>query len=85
MIRNNATDVIICKQQNSKELSKIAEEYGDLVGGEENFLKLYNEAHKERFSFLYLKLSENPAQAFLRFEKQIYPHVNTATEEELEV
>ena len=85
MIRNNATDVIICKQQNSKELSKIAEEYGDLVGGEENFLKLYEEAHKERYSFLYLKLSENPAQAFLRFEKQIYPHVNTATEEELEV
>lgn len=86
MIRNNATDVIICKQQNSKELSKIAEEYGDLVGGEEQFLKLYNEAHKERYSFLYLKLSENPAQAFLRFEKQIYPPLNTtATEEELEV
>jgi len=80
MIRNNATDVIICKQQNSKELLKIAEEYGDLVGGEENFLKLYNEAHVDRYSFLYLKLSENPAQAYVRFEKQIYP--TRSTEEE---
>ena len=84
MIRNNATDVIICKQQNSKELLKIAEEYGDLVGGEENFLKLYNEAHVDRYSFLYLKLSENPAQAYVRFEKQIYPTRSTE-EEELEV
>ena len=73
MIRNNATDVVICKQQNTKELVKIAEEYGDMVGGEDSFMKLYEEAMKDRYSFLYLKLSENPAQAFIRFEKQIYP------------
>ena len=86
MIRNNATDVIICKQQNSKELMKIAEEYGDLVGGEKNFLELYNEAHKDRYSFLYLKLSENPAQAYVRFEKQIYPvRGDVEDTEELEV
>ena len=82
MIRNNCTDVIVCKQQNSKELLKIAEEYGDMVGGEKNFLKLYNEAHKERFSFLYLKLSENPAKAFIRFETQIWPPLNDNGEEE---
>lgn len=73
MIRNNATDVIICKQQNTKELLKIAEEYGDMVGGQDNFMKLYEEAMKDRYSFLYLKLSENPAQAFVRFESQIWP------------
>jgi len=39
MIRNNATDVIIHKQQNTKELLKIAEEYGDMVGGEKKFLR----------------------------------------------
>tara|TARA_R110000796_G_scaffold16220_1_gene50696 strand:- start:3294 stop:4079 length:786 start_codon:yes stop_codon:yes gene_type:complete len=73
MIRNNATDVIIHKQQNQKELDKIAEEYGDLVGGYDTFMSLYREAHKEDYSFLYLKLSENPSQAYVRFERQIYP------------
>jgi len=84
MIRNNATDVIIHKQQNTKELLKIAEEYGDMVGGEKKFLELYNEAHKERYSFLYLKLSENPAEAYVRFEKKIYP-VNDTSEPEPEL
>jgi len=86
MIRGNATDVIICKQQNGKELAKIAEEYGDTVGGEDNFMRLYEEAHKDRYSFLYLKLSENPAHAYIRFEKQIYPARSDVEEaEELEV
>ena len=84
MIRNNATDVIIHKQQNQKELLKIAEEYGDLVGGEKAFLEQYNEAHKERYSFLYLKLSENPAQSFVRFERRLYPPDN-APEKELDL
>ena len=84
MIRNNATDVIICKQQNQKELEKIAEEYGDMVGGQQNFMKLYNEAMKDRFSFLYLKLSENPAHALIRHEKQIWP-VRQEEVEELEI
>tara|TARA_R110000803_G_scaffold53462_4_gene109739 strand:+ start:1319 stop:2077 length:759 start_codon:yes stop_codon:yes gene_type:complete len=85
MIRNNATDVIICKQQNTKELMKIAEEYGDLVGGQESFINLYNEAHKERYSFLYLKLSENPAEAYVRHEYKIYPPDNSKDVEELEI
>ena len=84
MIRNNATDVIIHKQQNTKELLKIAEEYGDMVGGEKKFLELYNEAHKERYSFLYLKLSENPAEAYCRFERKLYP-VNVTSEPEPEL
>jgi hypothetical protein len=84
MIRNNATDVIICKQQNNKELEKIAEEYGDMVGGHDTFMKLYNICHQERYSFMYMKLSENPAQVFLRFEKKIYPP-ETHTEDELNI
>jgi len=85
MIRNNATDVIICKQQNQKELEKIAEEYGDLVGGHDKFMELYEEAHKDRFSFLYLKLSENPAEAFVRHEYKIYPTRDGDEVEELEI
>ena len=85
MIRNNATDVIICKQQNSKVLEKISDEYSSLVGGKENFLKLYEEAHKERYSFLYLKLSENPAEAYIRHETKIWPTRDTEEVEELEI
>ena len=85
MIRNNATDVIIHKQQNTKELIKIAEEYGDMVGGEKKFMELYNEAMKDRFSFLYLKLSENPAEAYVRFEKKIYPTRDTEEADELDL
>lgn len=80
LIRNNATDVIITKQQNQNELGKIIEEYGDLFpttdgagDGQKNLMEMYRQAHKERFSFLYLKLSENPPHAFIRFEEQIYP------------
>ncbi len=71
MISNNATDVIICKQQNNKELEKIAEEYGDLFGSPDNFIKLYNIAHKDRYSFLHLDLQTNPATAYYQFERVI--------------
>ena len=80
LIRNNATDIIITKQQNQKELLKIMEEYGSLFptsdgagDGEKNLMAMYRVAHKERFSFLYLKLSENPPHCFVRFEDQLYP------------
>tara|TARA_R100000734_G_C3314500_1_gene106108 strand:- start:216 stop:911 length:696 start_codon:yes stop_codon:yes gene_type:complete len=72
MIRNNATDVIIARQQNQKELEKIAEEYGSLVGGDDNFMKLYNDIHKEKYQMMYLKLSENPVQVYHNFTKRIY-------------
>lgn len=85
MIRNNATDIIIHKQQNTKELEKIAEEYADMVGGRDNFMKLYQEAHIDKFSFLYMKLSENPAHAFIRFEKKIWPTRDEEEVEELEL
>ncbi len=72
MIRNNATDVIIARQQNQKELEKIAEEYGSLVGSDENFINLYNQVHKEKYQMMYLKLSENPVQVYKNFTERIY-------------
>jgi len=72
MIRNNATDVIIARQQNSKELEKIAEEYGSLVGGDDNFIDLYNKVHSEKYQMMYMKLSENPVQVFRNFSERIY-------------
>ena len=85
MIRNNAQDVIICRQQNDKELEKIAEEYGSMVGGVENFLTMYRHIHKKKYQLMYLKLSENPAQVFHNFETMIYPTSQTQSDEELEI
>ena len=70
LIRNNATNVIVMKQQNKKELEKINEEYGDMFPN--IFMDLYNYAiNDEPFSFLYLDLQTNPATAYIRFERVI--------------
>ena len=70
LIRGNATDVIIMKQQSKKELEKIVEEYGQYYG-DERFVEMYDEVMKKKYDFLYLKLSENPAQLFRNFEERL--------------
>jgi len=72
MIRNNATDVVICKQQNQKEKMKIAEEYGDMVGGQDNFLKWYDHIHEDKYQIMYLKLTENPGHIYKNFEECVW-------------
>ena len=70
LIRNNSTDVIIMKQQNAKELEKIDEEFGDMFPN--IFMQLYEKAINDApYSFLYLDLQQNPAQAYIRFETKI--------------
>jgi len=69
ILRNNATDVIIFKQTNNKQLEQIAEEYMSGFGSKENFYKIYNIATKEKYSFLYLRVGD--AQAYKSFEYQI--------------
>lgn len=71
IIRNNATDILIFKQQNSKELEKIREEYGELCGSEDVFMKYYNYAHDEPYSFLYISVQDNPAKFYKRHEEFI--------------
>lgn len=67
LIRNNANSVIVMKQQNTKELEKINEEYGDMFPN--IFMELYKKAIDDQpFSFLYLDLQTNPATAYIRFE-----------------
>lgn len=72
LIRNNANAVFICRQQNQKELIKIGEEYGDMVGGMDNFLSLYKEVHREPYQILYLDLQKNPARALRNFEEVLW-------------
>lgn len=70
LIRNNATNVIIMKQQNMKELEKINEEFGDMFPN--IFMDLYKKAIEDApYSFLHLNLQENPAEAYIRFETKI--------------
>ena len=67
-IRNNCNAFICGNLQNMSELIKISEEYSGMFGGKEKFEKIYAEATKERYDFLYLDLQSNPARAFRNFE-----------------
>ena len=72
IIRSNATSVIVTLQSNANEKSKIVDEYAPMYNGEKKFLELYDQAiNYEPYSFLYLKLDENPAQAYISFIKRI--------------
>ena len=74
VLRQNATFAIIGSPNPSEfELSKMAEEWGSVFGGEQNFLALYKEATPERYDFLYLDLASNPPLAYKNFTQQIYP------------
>lgn len=67
IIRNNATDIIIFKQTNQKQLIGIAEEFHGQFGSIETFIKIYNIATSKPFGFLYLKIQESVAlQSFER-------------------
>jgi hypothetical protein len=61
ILRNNATDVIIFKQTNNKQLLNIAEEFHPIFGSMNNFLKLYQMATAGKYNFLYLKMTEGMA------------------------
>ena len=72
IIRGNCTNLIIGSPfPNRKELLKIAEEYRDLVGGVENFLKIYKKATPERFCFLHMSIQDNPVKCYKNFEELI--------------
>ena len=68
--RQNATNIIIgSPYPNQVELKKISETYGDLYGGEKQFLDLYKTATPDRYDFLHLDCQENPPRAYRNFEE----------------
>ncbi len=72
VVRANATDVIIGSPfPNQKELLSIAEEYGDLFGGADNWLKHYRMATPNKYDFCYLDLQSNPPLMYSNFEKVV--------------
>ena len=82
IIRQNATTVVIgSPMQNEMEIKKIAEEYGDMFGGEKNFIQLYHENTPNRYDFIVLRLDENPAELWKGFEEKVYPKTDLKTED----
>ena len=72
IIRQNATNVIVGSPfPNQKELGKMSDEYGDVFGGAENWLKIYAQATPNRYDFLHMNFQSNPPQAFRNFETLI--------------
>jgi len=72
-IRANSKGVVIMKISNLKELNKLEEEYGAMLGN--RFIELYNYCLNDApYSFLYINIDSNPVEAWLRFEKKIYPN-----------
>ena len=72
IIRQNATNVIVGSPfPNQKELGKMAEEYGDVFGGGENWLKIYKKATPDKYCFLHMDFQSNPPKAYRCFEELI--------------
>ena len=72
IIRQNATNVIIGSPfPNRKELFKVAEEYGDLFGGPNQWINLYKAATPERYDFVHLDLQSNPPKMYRNFDTLI--------------
>jgi len=72
IIRANATDVIVGSPfPNQKELFAIAEEYGDLFGGADNWIKLYRTATPNKYDFAYMDLQSNPPLFYSNFDKVV--------------
>ena len=72
IIRQNATNVIVGSPfPNQKELGKMAEEYGDVFGGADNWLRIYKKATPDKYNFLHMDFQSNPPKAYRNFEELI--------------
>ena len=68
VVRQNTTNLIVGSPfPNHKELLKVAEEFGDVVGGQEKWLLIYHTACRERYDFLHMDLQSNPVKCYRNF------------------
>jgi len=71
--RANASFVMLSRTSNQKELEKITEEFGESFGSQKNFLKLYNDATKEPYSWCYLDFNHVQPKLYKNFTTLLYP------------
>ena len=71
VVRANITDLIVGSPfPNMRDLSAVAEEFGDQFNSPDNWLRLYKEATPKKFDFAYMKLT-NPPRFFKNFEEEL--------------
>lgn len=69
MIRSNATNILIYRQQSNLEWLKLQEEYSDLAP--KNFANYYKISQMERYNFLYIDAQQNPSHFYSGFSELI--------------
>jgi len=71
--RANASFMMLSRTSNQKELEKICDEFADSYGGQKNFLKLYNEATSEPYSWAYLDFNHVYPKFYKNFTTLLHP------------
>ncbi len=69
MIRSNATNICIFRQQSNLEWQKLVEEYSDLAP--RNFETYYKISQQDPFGFLYIDCQQNPCHFYRSHEELI--------------
>tara|TARA_R110000803_G_scaffold182404_3_gene244738 strand:- start:5850 stop:6713 length:864 start_codon:yes stop_codon:yes gene_type:complete len=70
--RQNCQNLIITSPfPNQKEMLKISEEFGDVLGGDKQFLKIFKYATPDRYDTLHINLQDNPVTAWRNFTEKI--------------
>lgn len=72
IVRANTDYLLISRTTNEKEVQNISDEVSSKFDGDKQLRKLLNQATKEPYHFLYLRLNDAPCKAFDCFNKHIY-------------
>lgn len=71
ILRANVTDLIVGSPfPNRRDLTAVAEEFGDQFGGMDRWMELYEEATPNKYDFAYMKLT-NPPRFFHNFTDEL--------------
>ena len=72
MVRANMDYLLVSRTTNEKEVQDMEQEVASKYDGAKQFRKLLAQATQKPYSFLYLKLNEQPSTAYENFTKKIY-------------
>jgi len=72
IVRANMDYCLISRTTNEKEVSDMSMEMSSKYDGDKQFRKLLNQVTSKPYHFLYLKLNEQPAEAFDCFTTKVY-------------
>ena len=72
IVRTNMDYILISRTTNEKEIQDMSTEISSKYDGDKNFKKLLAKATSKPYSFLYLRLNDQPSTAFINFNKKLY-------------